>query len=75
MLVAYDGDSHRINYLDKGFQLNLMAAQIQQTMQTGIRIRLPLDLPAGQFSLRIAVHDLAAERAGSLEVPVTVAAN
>jgi VWFA-related protein len=75
MLVAYDGDGRRINYLDKGFQVNLIAAQIQQTMQTGIRIRLPLDLPAGQFYLRIAVHDLAAERAGSLEVPITVAAN
>ena len=50
MLVAYDGDGHRINYLDKGFQLSLKAGQVQQTMQTGIRIRLPLDLPEGQFS-------------------------
>ncbi|HEY1161221.1 MAG TPA: hypothetical protein VGE83_11350 [Terracidiphilus sp.] len=63
-----------MNYLDSGFQLNLKAGQIAQTMDTGIRIRLPLDLPTGEFSLRIAVHDLAAGRAGSLEVPVTVAA-
>jgi hypothetical protein len=28
----------------------------------------------GKLSLRIAVHDLAAARAGSLEIPVTVTA-
>jgi hypothetical protein len=44
-------------------------------MNNGIRIRLPLDLPSGQFFLRIAVHDLDAGCAGSLEVPVTVAAD
>jgi predicted Zn-dependent protease len=71
-LVAYDRDGRRINYLDSGFQLGLKPSQIQQTMESGIRIRLPLDLPAGQFSLRIAVHDLSAGRAGSLEVPVDV---
>jgi VWFA-related protein len=75
MLVAYDTEGQRINYLDSGFQLSLKAGQLAETMNTGIRIRLPLDLPAGRFSLRIAVHDLAAGRAGSLEVPVTVAAN
>ena len=72
-LVAYDRDGRRINYLDSGFQLALKAAQLQQTMETGIRVRLPLDLPTGQFSLRIAVHDLSAGRAGSLELPVNVA--
>ncbi len=71
-LVAYDRDGRRVNYLDSGFQLGLKPSQIQQTMESGIRIRLPLDLPAGQFSLRIAVHDLSAGRAGSLEMPVYV---
>ena len=71
-LVVYDGEGRRVNYLDNGFQLNLKAAQLAQTMQNGIRIRLPLDMPQGRFSLRIAVHDLTAGRAGSLEVPVEV---
>jgi hypothetical protein len=35
-----------------------------------IPMRMALDLPSGPASLRIAVHDLDAERAGSLEVPV-----
>jgi len=74
MLVAYDADGRRVNYVDHGFQINLKSGQMSKTMQDGIKIRLPIDLPAGQFSLRIAVHDLAAARAGSVEVPVTVSA-
>jgi VWFA-related protein len=74
-LVAFDAEGARINYLDKGFQINLKPGQIAQTIDKGIHIRLPLDLPAGQYFLRIAVHGLDAGRAGSLEVPITVAAN
>ena len=74
-MVAFDAEGQRINYLDRGFQINLKPGQLSQTMSNGIRIRLPFDLPAGQFFLRIAVHDLTAGRAGSLEVPITVAAN
>lgn len=71
-LVAYDDEGKRVNYFDSGFQLSLKAGQVAQTMENGIRLRLPLDLPAGRFFVRIAVHDLAAGRAGSLEVPVVV---
>lgn len=71
-LVVYDSDGRRVNYLDSGFQLNLKAPQLAQTMETGVRIRLPLDMPMGRFSLRIAVHDLTAGRAGSLEIPIAV---
>jgi VWFA-related protein len=74
-LVAYDAEGKRVNYFDTGFQVSIKPGQVTQTMNNGIRIRLPLDLPSGQFFLRIAVHDLDAGCAGSLEVPVTVAAD
>jgi len=35
---------------------------------------MELDLPAGNFSLRIAVCDLNSGHIGSMEVPLTVAA-
>jgi VWFA-related protein len=72
-LVAYDPNGRRVNYLDRGFQMNLKAGEVAQAIDSGIRIKFPLDLPAGHFSLRIAVHDLNAGRAGSLEVPLDVA--
>ena len=73
-LVAFNAEGQCVNYLDRSFLLKLKAEQYAQIKTTGIHIRLPLDLPPGPASLRIAVHDLAAGRAGSLEVPLTVAA-
>jgi hypothetical protein len=73
VLVAYDGESQRVNYVDRGLLLKLKPEQYASAMATGIHLRFAIDFPAGQNSLRIAVHDLAAERVGSLEVPITVA--
>jgi VWFA-related protein len=71
-LVAYDAQARRVNYLDNGSVAKLSPEDFAQTTAKGIRTRLSIDLPAGQISLRIAVHDLAAGRVGSLEVPVKV---
>ncbi len=73
-LVAYDEEGTRVNYLEHGFQLTLTPDRYPKLMASGIPIRAELDLPEGQGSLRIAIHDLAGGGAGSLEVPVTVAA-
>jgi VWFA-related protein len=69
-LVGYDADGKRLNYLDRGFELNLNSGQFARTMTAGIPIRLALDLPPGPAFLRIAVHDLDAGRVGSLELRV-----
>jgi VWFA-related protein len=68
VLIAYDADGRRINYLDKGFQLNLSPQQYAGILVNGIPIRLALDLPAERVFLRIAVHDLNSGRVGSLEI-------
>ncbi|MDE3150274.1 MAG: VWA domain-containing protein [Acidobacteriota bacterium] len=73
VLVAYDADGKRVNYQDRSYAITIKPEDYDQKMKTGIQARLPIDLPAGQGSLRIAVQDLTAGRAGSLEVPVTVA--
>jgi VWFA-related protein len=70
VLVAYDADGKRINYLDRGFQLNLSTDQYARSLENGIPVRMALDLPSGPISLRIAVHDLTAGRPGSLEIPL-----
>jgi VWFA-related protein len=74
VLAAYDDHSHSVNHVDKGFQINIKPEQYFGVMASGIPIRMAIDLPPGEFALRIAVHDLDAGRAGSLEVPLTVAA-
>ena len=73
VMVAYDNESRRINYVDRGFQLNIKPNEYARVLSSGIPARLAIDLPAGEFALRIAVRDLSAEHTGSLEIPVMVA--
>ena len=71
-LVAYDADGKRMNFMDRGTKIALNPSQYAQLMKTGIPIRMALDLPAGEQSLRIAIHDILGVRVGSLEIPLTV---
>ncbi len=73
-LVAYDGEGERVNYLEHAFQMTLTADRYPKVMATGVPLRAELDLPGGPGTIRIAIHDIAGGRTGSLEVPVTVAA-
>lgn len=73
-LTGYDEDGACVNYLQHAFHLTLTADRFPKLMTTGVPIRAELDLPSGPGSLRIAIHDITGGRAGSLEVPVTVAA-
>ncbi len=74
-LVAYDSEGKRLNYVDTGLQLNPNPQQYAKVVAGGIPARLAIDLPEGQCYLRVAVHDLTAVRAGSLELPLTVSPN
>ena len=74
VLMAYDSGGKRVNYVESGYTSNVKPEEFSPEGEAGIRVRLLLDMPAGENSLRIAVHDLAAGRAGSLEIPVTVPA-
>ena len=73
-LIAYNAGGDRVNYVDHQFQLAIKPEQFERVAAKGITVLVPIDLPAGDNSLRIAVNDLNAGRTGSLEVPVTVAA-
>ena len=74
VLVAYDGGGKRTNFLDKLFYLDMQPSVFQQALDDGVTARLALDMPEGQSFLRLAVYDPNTERAGSLEVPLTVQA-
>jgi VWFA-related protein len=74
-LIGYDADGNVANFVDKRVALGLQAAQYAQIQARGIPLLVPIDLPAGDDSVRIAVEDLTAARTGSLEIPVTVTAH
>jgi VWFA-related protein len=71
-LVAYDADGTRVNSLEHALQMGLSPARFAGLMNSGVPLRAELDVPEGQGSIRIAIHDIASGRAGSLEVPLSV---
>jgi VWFA-related protein len=74
-MIAYDGLGHPLNNYTHAYQVGLSAAQFERIMSSGISVRLPFDMPAGDIDLRIGVHDLNADRAGSLDIPLSVPSN
>ncbi len=74
-IVAYDAEGQRVNYLQHGFLLSIRPDRFAPLMASGMPVRMEIDLPEGQDSLRIGIHDVAAHRTGSLEVPVNVGPN
>lgn len=75
LLMAYDADGKRENYVDRGYAINIKPEDFAQKLESGIRARLALDLPEGRSFMRVVVQDLIAGHAGSLEVPVSVKVN
>jgi VWFA-related protein len=71
-LVVYDADGKRVNYIDRAAQLAVNPEQYAQIMKSGLPVRMEIDAPAGEGTLRIAVHDRLGARVGSLEIPLTV---
>jgi VWFA-related protein len=74
-LVAYDSEGRRVNFFDRATRFSLAPDQYDHVMTSGIPIRMALDLPAGEGSLRIAVHDIDGVRVGSIELPILVPAD
>jgi hypothetical protein len=75
VVIAYDGLGHSLNNYRQAFQVSLSAAQFAHIMASGISVRFPFDTPVGDIDLRIGVHDLNADRAGSLDIPLSIPSN
>ena len=70
LAMDYDRGGRRLNYSDRGYAFVLTPEQYHSALNGGIPCRLVLDVPKGDTTLRLAVHDLLADRIGSLEVPL-----
>ncbi len=70
--LAYDLTGKRVNAVDQTVNLGLPAAEYADILRLGVPVHQELDLPAGQFALRVLVRDMESMRIGALEVPLTV---
>lgn len=72
--IAYDHDGKVVNAARRSYKLGMPPAKYDEILQTGYSVRNELDLPDGEVWLRLAVHDVSADRVGSIEVPIKILA-
>jgi VWFA-related protein len=72
-LGAYDFYGTLVAARSQTFKISVTPEQFNGFFQTPLKLSLPIDLPRGQLALRAGVFDTAANKAGTLEIPVTVA--
>jgi len=70
IVIAYDRDGKVINAGRRSFKMGIPSASFDDVLRTGFSVRNELDLPDGEFWLRLAVHDVSADLIGSIEVPL-----
>ena len=71
-VMAYDPDGNRLNYVERGADLNLTDDVYNRVMRSGVPVHEEIDLPAGRVYLRVVVEDMNNARIGSTEIPVVV---
>ena len=72
-IAAYDADAKLVTGLSQSVKMPLSDAAYQKFVQAPYHFLQQLDLPAGQFIVRIGVLDHTSNKVGTLEIPVTVA--
>ena len=70
--VVYNPDGKAMNLCANTMHADLSATQYVAMLKSGIRLRQEIDAPArGSYFLRIGIHDLASDRVGALEIPLS----
>jgi hypothetical protein len=74
-LGAFDFYGKLVATRSQTFKITVTPAQYDGFFRTPLKLSLPIDLPHGQLKLRAGVFDTAANKAGTLEIPLTVPKN
>jgi hypothetical protein len=71
-VAAFDSDGNLVTILSQTQKLPLTTEEYQQFIATPFQFFQQLDLPPGQFTLRVGVFDTVSNKLGTLEIPLTV---
>ncbi|HTV81030.1 MAG TPA: VWA domain-containing protein [Acidobacteriaceae bacterium] len=66
--AVYEAGGKRLNSTDAGLDVTLPAADMTGDMQSEVRVRQEIDVPAGDVELRLGVRDATTGRIGIVEV-------
>jgi hypothetical protein len=70
--VAFSKSGKPMGQASSGVEARLTPAEYEATLRTGLHVRQEIDLPSGQYDLRLGVMDKASQKIGTLLVPLTV---
>jgi hypothetical protein len=70
--IAYDEDGKMLNASIGQFNMPLNSTVYAAVQRDALHITGAIDLPPGKVYLRVGIHDLAADKIGSFEIPVDV---
>jgi hypothetical protein len=71
-IAVYDADAKLVTGLSQTVKMPLSDDKYRQFIQGPFRISQQIDLPAGQFFVRIGILDRTSNKVGTLEIPLTV---
>jgi len=74
-LVARDTQGHVANWTGQTLAISLNAADFEKAQHAGMPIHLLLDVPQSQLFLSTGVYDMRAQKAGTLEIPLSATGN
>ncbi len=72
VVIAYDHDGNRLNWLASNVPIDLDQAGWTQYSRSGLQIHGRLDLPAGDVFLRVGLYDPTSGRFGTFELPLHI---
>ena len=71
-VAVYDNEGKLVDTIDKSIQANIIPAAYAQFQQSGVPYQEEVSVPAkGEYTLRIAMHDVGADQVGAVEIPVS----
>lgn len=71
--VVYDADGEAVNSAASAIKLDLTPQSFAALSKNGLLARQTIEAPMkGDYFLRVGVHDLASDRVGSIEIPLSV---
>jgi VWFA-related protein len=74
LAVAFKKDGIPAAQASNTMQATLTAAQYQDALRNGLQVRQEINLPPGQYQIRVGVMDRASQKMGTLEAPVAIEA-
>jgi hypothetical protein len=72
LAIAYDTKGHEAKRIFNVLDSDVDTAQLESVMSQGLPVEQEMELPSGQYNVRVGVMDRATQRIGTVDVPLVV---